>query len=388
MMESPCVSSPTLIRNNHIITVSEGKNLVVNFDESGRLLSVTRNGETFRRSLSGDFYRLGWSGDKRIVEKISGESSKEVMNSVKSLVSNAVSQCHDTDRPDLNLIERKTVEMETDRNSLLSVYRQMPLIPPGLSRPIYVELSYGCIWNRCTICSSHLERHYEERSLDDFMKHLDNVASYFGQGISSRTGVLLGDANAMNIEQKTLNLALSTIKKKFGLEIQSSFDIFTTPKKKNMIHFQDMKRNGLDRVNVYIQSGAYKVLRMLNEHTNATEILNLVNNMKDSGLGVSLILLAGTGGKLYREDHVEGTANLVSQMLLDAGDTVYISPIVEEEDPSYGDSAARIGTSPLSNDEKYLQMAEIEKRIKTAYRDINGTDFPARIVKYDLRECI
>ncbi|MDS0256850.1 radical SAM protein, partial [Thermoplasmatales archaeon AK] len=142
------------------------------------------------------------------------------------------------------------------------------------------------------------------------------------------------------------------------------------------------------RVNVYIQSGAYKVLRMLNEHTNATEILNLVNNMKDSGLGVSLILLAGTGGKLYREDHVEGTANLVSQMLLDAGDTVYISPIVEEEDPSYGDSAARIGTSPLSNDEKYLQMAEIEKRIKTAYRDINGTDFPARIVKYDLRECI
>ncbi|MEM3675732.1 MAG: radical SAM protein [Thermoplasmataceae archaeon] len=381
--------SPSFTKNNGLYTVSKDSGFECTFDEAGNLISLTKNGQTFRRSLFGYMITFSQGEGSGNVKRIPDEESRLINAEAYRAVDEISSTVSGGNFSEIiRKIQEKSGQIEADSIRFKSLYSRAPLVPPGLSLPIYVELSYGCDWNRCTICSSHKERHYQEKSPEEFAAHLSAVSDAFGNAISSRDSVFLGDANAMNVDQKKLNEAISAVRNKFGKEIETSFDIFTTPKRKNMIHFQDMKRNGLTRVNVYIQSGSYKVLRILNEHTNATEVLNLVNNMKDSGLGVSLVVLAGTGGSSLSAEHIEGSANLVSQMILDSSDTVYISPIIESEDQSYVEQCERLGIRSMSWEEKELQADEIERRIRDSFRDINGSEFPAKIVKYDLRKNI
>ena len=376
--------------NNGILTIASGNEEVANFDFEGRILFYTKNGVMHRRSSDNSLFKLGWDNDVRSVIPLEKGEASSIYDRCYQLARNfPADTLSDEEKAILEKISTRNPEwLEQDAAAITSLYALKPIMPPDQASAVYLELSSGTKWNRCTISSSYSGRTVEAKDSSQFMEHVEKVKNQLGEGLKAKKGIFLGDPGALDVDQKELLPILDKLKADFGLPLFSAFDMFSTPKRKNMIHYMDIKNHGLDRIFVFIQSGSYKVIKLFNDKINVNETLNLINNLKDHGISVSLVILAGMGGKKYDNDHVEGTANVISQMMLENGDMIFLSPIVEEDDPEYQRIVERESIGSMSPEEKVQQMDRLTKAIKESYLDMNGKDLAIPIVKYDLREAL
>ena len=383
------MESPAIRVNSGIFTISDADRNVVNFDMEGRPMFITLDSKTYRRGLNNRLIQLSWNGEERVIGNVGEEESEKILSRSLSYPGKIDRSEQASNEIHLEKLSGRNTEwLKEDSDRIRSLYRIYPILPPDASHSIYFEGSYGAKWNLSTITSSHISREVQFKNQEELERHAGDLKDRIGDGIRARKGIFLGDANIINMDQKLLLWLLDLLKSSFSLPIMASFDMYTTPKKKNMIHFRDMKDHGLDRVTVFIESGSYKVLRLFNEHTNATETLNLVNNLKDSGLNVTIVAMIGTGGKEYSKDHEEGTSNVISQMPLDSQDKVYLAPMVEEDDPWYVQMESSRNLTRMTYAEKISQMSSLSSKIKESFKGINGTPFPGTMANYDLRELI
>ena len=373
--------------NNGIISVVSPQVEVANFDMEGRLLYFTTKGTMYKRRLDNDMFRIGWSGDLRVVEKVPAnearifiDRSAEMMDAVKkneSSSNNAI----------MEIPTRNFEDLERDREVFADIYGNIsPVIPPDQINSIYVGLTSGCKWNRTSLCRSYSGREYTTFNMEQFRDHVNRIRDFLGKGLSARRSVFLGDPNSLNADQKILEDALDYLVDTFHLPVYSFLDIFTTPKTKRMAHFQLMSKHGLNRVFIAIETGDYRLIKYLNEHTNISETINLFNNLKFSRIPVSLVVMLGTGGKKFQQEHISGTASIISQMDLGPGDMVYLSPI-GTDDPSYNEIAAK-HFDPITPEEINSQIKPMSEAIKAAYLDMNGKEFPVPISFFDLAESV
>ena len=376
--------------NNGILTVTNGNQEVANFDFEGRLLFFTKQGTMYRRSSDNSIYRLGWDGDVRVVESVGKEEVNSILERAYEMARHFPSETLTTEEKETlaRIASRDSRWLEADSREMLGLYSVAPIMPPDQSSALYLELSSGSRWNRCSISASYSGRNPEVKSIEQFWEHVRKVKERLGHGLSSKKGIFLGDAGALDFDQKDLLPILDRLKQEFNLPIFAAFDIFSTPKRKNMIHYQDLKKHGLDRIFVFIESGSYKVVKLFNEKINVTETLNIVNNIKDYGISVSIVVMVGVGGRKFDADHVEGSANIISQMNLENGDMIFLSPVVESDDARYLELIGKENLGILSPQEKVTQMEKLTKAIKEGFADMNGRSLGIPIVKYDLRESV
>lgn len=376
--------------NNGILTIASGNEEVANFDFEGRVLFYTKNGLMHRRSSDNSLYKLGWDGNVRSVVPVEKDAASSIYERCYELTRNFPAETlNEEEKRILGKISSRSVAwLEQDSQDMVSLYSTKPIMPPDQSSALYLELSSGTEWNRCTISSSYAGRNVKPKETAQFFEHVEKVKAQLGEGLKAKKAIFLGDPGALDVDQKELLPILDKLKADFGLPIFAAFDMFSTPKRKNMIHYMDIKNHGLDRIFVFIQSGSYKVIKLFNEKINVNETLNLVNNLKDHGISVSLVILAGLGGSKYDKDHVEGSANIISQMVLESGDMIFLSPIVDSDDPEYSKIAEKEDLGSMSPEEKVQQMDRFTKAIKESYLDMNGNELTVPIVKYDLREAL
>ena len=373
--------------NNGIISVVSPQVEVANFDMEGRLLYFTTKGTMYKRRLDNDLFRIGWSGDLRVVEKVPAnearifiDRSAEMMDAVKKNESSSNYSI-------MEIPTRNFEDLERDREVFADIYGNIsPVIPPDQINSIYVGLTSGCKWNRTSLCRSYSGREYTTFNMEQFRDHVNRIRDFLGKGLSARRSVFLGDPNSLNADQKILEDALDYLVDTFHLPVYSFLDIFTTPKTKRMAHFQLMSKHGLNRVFIAIETGDYRLIKYLNEHTNISETINLFNNLKFSRIPVSLVVMLGTGGKKFQQEHISGTASIISQMDLGPGDMVYLSPI-GTDDPSYNEIAAK-HFDPITPEEINSQIKPMSEAIKAAYLDMNGKEFPVPISFFDLAESV
>lgn len=377
--------------DNGILSVERNSRDVVTFDLEGRLIYYTADGKTYRRSLENKFIRLAWDGKDRIVEDMSAEEASALVNEAYSLAQDLSSSVEDKQiSAALSELEGRDWNwLVEDAEKMRHIYgSSIPIIPPDQYFSLYLQLSKGCAWNKCTFCKLYQDRKYDAKDLEAFEKHLQEIKNFFGKGLESRHGVFMGDANAINVDQKILISALDKIKEELNLPVYSFVDAFTTPKKKKMMHYEEMRKHGLKRVYIGLESGSAKVLHLLNKLMNVSEVLNMVNNLKMSGIGVGLIIMTGAGGHKYWKDHVIETASILSQMDLSKGDMIYLSPMVEYEDLDYQRIAKDQDLGILSDEEKKKQADELSSAVKESFQDVSGRPLEVPIARYDLREAI
>ncbi len=375
--------------DNGNISIEKDSNTVITIDYSGRIVFFMNEGTTYRRSLDNRFLKISWQDGKRNLEFIDENEAKSVTNQAYSFLKAGLKEIDDDEIksvagafPELNYDFLKS-----DAERMESIYAgAVPIIPPDQYFSIYLQVTRGCYWNRCTFCRLYKDRGYSIKNMPEFLKHLESVKEYFGNGIKSRRTVFLGDANAVNIDQKMLISILDTINNDLKLPVYSFIDAISTQKKKGEIEFEEMARHGMKRVYLGMESGSPDVLRLLNKLMNVSEAINMVNKIKSSGMDIGIIVMAGAGGKKYYSDHVESTASVISQMDLGKGDIIYISPIIEYEDAEYFKISGELGT--LTDSEKEAQSESLKRSISETFSDMNGRDIGIPIVKYDLREAI
>lgn len=370
-----------------IISIEKAGSQLVTMDREGRIIYYSDGTSTWKRSLADTYIRIGWDGENRIAEAVGSEEGKEISGHAYTFLKDVAPDLRDEKlRDDVNYILGKGSSWVTeDSERMGSLYGgSFPIIPQDQGFSLYVQLSRGFKWNNSTFAAPS----GEARILDEeaLRTHIKNVKESMGRGLDLRKGVFLGDAGALSTEQKELLRALDIVKEETGLPVYSFVDVFTIPRKKNMIHYQDMKRHGLSKVYVGIQSGSVSLLRQFEKLKNVSDIINLVNNLKSNGINVGIIVLTGYGGNRYSAAHVEETATIMSQMDLDQDDIIYLSPMDENDDPRYMELVDN-GTFDIMNAAGKKQQADqLEKSIREEFLGSNRAELKTQISRYDMRE--
>ncbi len=349
--------------------------------------------ETYKRSLENHFYKIKWIGEQRYIEDVTRDKGKDIVTNAYEIVRNALTHLKTNDNDVLNILKiiasRNWEWLERDAEKFRQIYKwSISIIPPDQYFSVYLTLTEGCAWNKCTFCKLYRDRPYRVKSINEFRQHIKDVKTFFGRGLETRRTVFLGDANAINVDQETLVEALREVKKEFSKPVYSFVDAFTTPKKKDISDFIEMKKEGLKRLYIGLESGSEKVLSILNKPMKVEDFVNFVISLKNAGLSISIIVIAGVGGRIFWNEHVNKTAEIISRIPLDKDDLIYISPLVKYKDVPYARIEKELGLGELNNDEILTQTKELKSKIKETFEKINNKTFPSTIAKYDLKEFV
>ncbi len=375
-----------------VFSIATSKGEVIATDLEGRIISATINRCTYRRSYQNRYLKLTYRNGRREVSPLGTAEGHQICQKIYSLLIDSIGQVKEGTPEVSSLLEklrdRNCDWLREDSERILSIYSgSIPIVPPDQYFTVYIRLTKGCPWNNCRFCRLYSKVSYEVNTLSVLQKQIADIIDLLGEGIKSRRSVFLGDANALLLPTKQLIDALEIIKRYIGLPVYSFSDGFLTPKNKSVSDYSALRKKGMRRVYIGIESGSEEVLRLLNKPMDLEVASEEIVSMKEAGLNVSPILLSGIGGRLENE-HILKSIRFISKLPLTYGDIVYISPLKIYNDEGFHLLLNELGTKDENGYHAYAQADRMKMEMKSAYREIHGVDPPFPIATYNLLETI
>jgi radical SAM superfamily enzyme YgiQ (UPF0313 family) len=340
---------------------------LASYDLEGRFLGSYDHGKNIRRGLDNTFqsrWREKIGGRDHLYHRVlSAEEADEHHEDLRLRIAlllddpQASRQYPETRAALTRAANTTYAQLEESAKAFSGLYGHIPILPPDQYRALVVQATDGCTYNRCTFCTLYRDKKFRVRSPDEFQAHIQNVLGYLGRGLSYRTSVFMGDANAIALATDKLEKLFVVLQKTAELSaiiekggVHAFLDIYTGAGK-SAAEYSALKDLGLRRVSLGVESGSEDLLAFVNKPGSRKEILALVNTLKKAGLSVVVILMVGLGGKNYRQKHFEQSVELAKQLPLERGDIIYLSQFSPKPDAPYRVVAKQAGISSMSEQE-------------------------------------
>lgn len=380
--------------------------LALHYDLEGRLVKVAAPNEYWRRSLS---HRIVHSR-KRPADQGGGlercrldESAADQVVTDAAQAAQAVWQGVNTGLTEIEfgkphpdaalahvrpLLERAAgfdrVAARADAARYRQVYGQVAVLPPDEYNALVLQATQGCSYNHCAFCQLYQDVTYRSRSPEEFREHIRAVAAYHGEARRARRSIFLGEANALTLPQSTLLADLELIHKAFRLPpaedrhvpaqwwlgqpdqfdgVASFLDCFSDRPRTD---FDVLRRRGLRRVYLGMESGADDLLKWLRKPASSATVVATVQALKQAQIAVGVIVLLGAGGLQYADQHVRETTRVLNALRLERGDYVYFSPLVVYAGGQYDAQALARQIKPLTPGAMDAQEQAIRRGLRFA----------------------
>jgi radical SAM superfamily enzyme YgiQ (UPF0313 family) len=243
-----------------------------------------------------------------------------------------------------------------------------------------LQAAEGCSWNRCTFCTFYRDRPFRIKSPEQFRQHARHVKAFFGSAIGLRKSLFLADANALIIPQGRLLELLQIIHEEFSIGAPRSGDTYTLngiysfldifgAERKTLDDYRQLADYGVRRIYIGLETGDPDLFKLLNKPGSPQECVEVVRTIKAAGIAVGIIILAGAGGQTLAQQHVDNSLRALLEMQPDAGDIVYLSPLVLAGDDEYSQRMRELGIRELSREEIIAQVNTFKAAFKSRGRD-------------------
>lgn len=362
------------------LTVSHAEEELASYDLEGRFLGSYDHGRNIRRGLDNSF-QLRWreriGGREQLYHRIlsaeeAGRHYEDLRLRTALLLddSQASSKYPETHAALARAANTTYARLEDSAKAFSDLYGHIPILPPDQYRALVVQATDGCTYNRCTFCTLYRDKRFRVRSPDEFQAHIQDVLEYLGRGLTYRTSVFMGDANAIALAIEKLeklfvvlrNIAeLSAIIEQGG--VHAFLDIYTGAGK-SAAEYRALKEMGLRRVSLGVESGSENLLSFVKKPGSRKEVLGLVEVLKEAGLSVVVILMVGLGGKSYQQEHYKHSVELAGQLPLEKGDIIYLSQFNPKPEAPYQVDAKQGGISAMSEQEIVLETERWKEAIQ------------------------
>ncbi len=381
-------------------TISEEHKFIYYFDAEGRFMGGFFNGISYRRGLDNRLMKKFFDEDKFKVKVFINDAEKRkvienVLNRVFKIkmALNFNRNAHDIIVRLDDILRWNYEELEKDGIKFFTVYKPISILPPDQYFSLVLQPAEGCSWNRCTFCSFYQDRRFRVKSPAEFLEHVKKVKEFFGKSIGLRKSIFLGDANALIIPQKRLIELIKIVHEEFPITqkrdefdyvfdgIYSFLDIFGA-EKKSLGEYSELKDWQVKRIYIGLETGDEELFGYLNKPGSPEECVEVVSTIKEAGINVGVIVLAGAGGIKFYDRHVQKTIETILKMPLGSGDIVYISPLVLDNAYEYVKIMDDIGSRTLDKFEVSRQIQEIKDELK----ELNK--FGSKVTLYDIQEFI
>lgn len=370
------------------LTISDNLRATFAFDREGRLMSCFLDGGNYRFGLSGDILlKVAVPASPKLRRILSDDEGTRLRATVHAHMVRIVAGGAHALTDELRGWLAQILSWDEDRalinrRMFQSTYLPISIVPPDQYRALVLQVTEGCSWNRCTFCSFYRDRRFRVKSPAALQDHIHQVKALLGRGLGLRRSIFLGDANALIVPQPRLRELLQVIRAELPAESQRLYaflDIFGADQK-TTDEYAELHACGVRRVYIGLESGDEAVFTLLNKPGSPQQCVATVERMKAAGIHVGVILLAGVGGESLAQPHVAQSLAALAAMGLDAGDLVYISPLIVPDDGEYAQRARELGTAPLTPAALAAQLEELKAGARAA------THGRARVALYHIEE--
>ena len=193
---------------------------------------------------------------------------------------------------------------------------QIIIRPPVEAHSVLIAVTGGCSWNRCRFCGTYKGiygsiQDYAIRPLEDVLKEID----YYAEKNYHRYPVFLAGGNPTSAPTEYLVKIIEYVRLRLkNVPRVSSYAKALDILRKTDEELKRLAKAGLDIVYMGLESGSSKILRMMKKGTNAESMIKAGKKVLNSGIKLSLYVMLGLGGKVYSEDHVKGTARVLTEI--------------------------------------------------------------------------
>jgi Radical SAM superfamily len=373
---------------------------VAAWDFGGRLYSLWRGGETYRRGLSGRLlFKPGRSAQARRRVPLEGADADRV---VRETAEQAALLARSLDRDshawvaaggrhpsdDVTAIVARCARFDPaaardDAARFAEVYSPIGILPPDQYLSTVLQATDGCSFGTCTFCDLY-HGGYRVKSAEEFGRHVAAVRDYLGESALLRgRSFFLGSANALAVPIPRLLEFFEAMPGPFGggaRPVNAFVDGFTGIRK-SAGDYAELRRRGLGRVYVGLESGHDPLLAFVRKPATRDQAVETVRAIKAGGAQVGVIVMIGLGGRAFAGGHVRDTVSALNQMGLGAGDLLFFSELIEVPGTAYPLAAAAASVEPMPADERMAQAEAIRTGLV-----FEGP--PPQLAKYDVREFI
>ena len=416
---SPTGQSINLSVRRGSISAIEDNRTAYTFDDAGRLVNAFVGGRTYRRSLANDVLEKGPGTRPGLayrsrrfltldeVERLVDGAYHFAQGVAQALRQHSGHAPPDADRALAQEALGRVAtynfhRLQIERETYQAIYQRVPIMPPDQYLALALQATEGCSFNACSFCGFYRDRRFHAKTGAQFQAHINQVKAFLGRGLALRKSIFLGDANALLLPQPVLldvfdrlNEAFNVIPPGLTAEdlkvwrathqkpmdgVYSFVDAFST-RRKSAGDFAQLAERGLRRVYVGLETGDAELLKFLGKPNGPEDVVDLVARLKQAGLGVGVIILAGAGGQPYASQHTTHTAALINRLALGTRDVIYFSELVDYPGSDYRRQADAAGLHPMSVEETDRQMQAMRAQFRF--------DGPPPIVSfYDVREFV
>jgi hypothetical protein len=232
-----------------------------------------------------------------------------------------------------------------------TAFEQGPIRPPNEARSLLLRITRNCPWNRCLFCPVYKGRKFSLRSVveikadiqiardmadrisdlswsmgldgkvddrligrifndPDASEQFRGVAMwmYFGTG-----ACFLQDADNLIVPTSDLIAVLRFLRQSFP-EIQrvTTYTRSRSVLRKSLEDLTQIRRAGLDRVHIGLESGCDAVLKLMQKGVRAAQHIEAGLRCRQAGLELSEYVMPGLGGRQLWREHAVDTAAVLN----------------------------------------------------------------------------
>ena len=181
--------------------------------------------------------------------------------------------------------------------------------PPSEAHSFILRVTVGCSHNACTYCNMYKSVQFRTRPMNEIMDQI-HAAKPYAMHIRR---IFLADGNALVLATDKLLAILDALARTFPrLQRVACYAGPRDMLNKTPAELAALKAAGLKLVYYGLESGDDVVLSRVNKGVTAAESIEAGQRIVAAGIKLSVMIIAGLGGKEHSARHAANTARVVN----------------------------------------------------------------------------
>jgi len=191
----------------------------------------------------------------------------------------------------------------------LSEYDFPPYRPPNEANSALIRITRGCPWNRCEFCFMYRDTKFQIKPLEEVKKDVKKARQIY----KAAQSIFLGDSD--NLVHKQLPEIVAFIREIFpDIRRVTAYARAKTVLSRKMEFLTAVRKAGLDRLHIGLESGDPIVLEWLCKGVTPEEVIEAGRKAKEAGFEVNFYVISGAGGKKRWKEHALNSAKVLNKI--------------------------------------------------------------------------
>jgi radical SAM superfamily enzyme YgiQ (UPF0313 family) len=191
----------------------------------------------------------------------------------------------------------------------LNEYDFPPYRPPNEANSALIRITRGCPWNRCEFCSMYRHTKFQLKPLAEVKKDVKKAKKIYRAAQS----IFLGDSD--NLVHKKLLEIVAFIRETFpDVRRITAYARAKTILRRKIEFLTSVRKAGLDRLHIGLESGDQVVLEQLGKGVTPEEMIEAGCKAKEAGFEVNFYVMSGAGGKKRWKEHALNSAKVLNEI--------------------------------------------------------------------------